>query len=320
MNRVFYHRMDLDGHAAGAIARRGLEAAGEGWKLYPYDYGDPFPEAEIETADTVWFLDVVWQPLENVARLARERRCRVVVIDHHRSVAESGALDGLEVSLSANSSRAACLLAWERFAPGKRAPEWLDLLNRYDIWDDGDREAWQGRVLPFQMGMQAQRTDPAENWPFWRRLFACDAAAAERFVRRTMRVGRWVLAWTEARNSRDARDHSFEARFQGMRAICINSTVFGSAALDAVWDPARHDLMLVYARRGDGNWRVALFAESPDVDVSRIAAGLGGGGHRGAAGLTARSVSVSAGEVRIVPLHRPGTRLPPGPSRPHGRG
>ncbi len=310
MNRVFYHRMDLDGRAAGAIARRGLEAAGEPLRLYPYDYADPFPESEVRGGDTVWFMDVAWQPFENMGRLARERGCRVVLIDHHRSVAESGVLAEIESHFSVDNSRAGCLLAWERFAPAEPVPEWVDLLSRYDIWDNGDVDAWAKRILPFQMGMQAQPTDPLENWPFWRRLFARDRVSARRFVRDRIRDGRAILAWAGERSAADARDHAFEARLGAHRAICINSTTFCSSALDAAWDAKRHHLMLIYARRRDATWRVALFSSRPDVNVCRIAERFGGGGHRSAAGFSARSVEVRSGRLAIEPL-RPG----PGGSR-----
>lgn len=309
MNRVFYHRMDLDGRAAGAIARRGLEAAGEPFRLYPYDYADPFPEADVRERDTVWFIDVAWQPFENMARLARERGCRVVSIDHHRSVAESGVLAAIESHFSADNSRAGCLLAWEYFMPEEPAPEWVDLLSRYDIWDNSDGDAWAKRILPFQMGMQARPTDPVDNWPFWKRLFERGAGASRRFVRGTIRDGRAILAWVLERSAADARDHAFEAHLGRLKALCINSTAFSSSALDAAWNPQRHHLMLIYARRRDATWRVALFTSRPDVDVSRIAERFGGGGHRSAAGFSAAAVEVRGGRLAIEPARSgPGER------------
>jgi oligoribonuclease NrnB/cAMP/cGMP phosphodiesterase (DHH superfamily) len=313
MNRIFYHRMDLDGHAAGAIARRALEVSGEKVRLYPYDYADHFPEREIEKGDTVWFIDVAWQPFENMPRLGRERGCRVVLIDHHRSVAESGVLDALESHFSLDNSRGGCLLAWEYLMRGRVAPEWVQLLSRYDVWDDHDAGVWRGRIVPFQMGMQALKTDPAENWRFWLGLFSRDKGSAGEFVRDRIRDGRAILAYVEARNARAAADHAFEARLDGLRALCVNSTFFASAALEPVWDPSRHDLMLIYARRRDGHWRVALFTAKPGVDVSRVASGYGGGGHRTAAGFTARSVSVRGGKLAVDPLVRRASRRSPRP-------
>ena len=302
MNRVFYHRMDLDGHASGAIARRWLEQRGEAFRLYPYDYADPFPETDVAAGESVWFLDVAWQPFENMARLKRERRCRVVLIDHHRSLMDSGVLAALEAHVSADNSRSACLLAWGVFFPQEPVPEWTELLSRYDVWDDADREMWRSRIHPFQMGMQAQATDPMESWPFWQRLFARNERSTRSFVNETIRNGQAILAWSTARNAHDAKDHAFEARLGGRTALCINSTNFSSSTLDAAWDPLRHDLMLIYARRRNGTYRVGLFTRRPEVDVSAIAGELGGGGHRAAAGLTARSVLVRDHELLIEPL------------------
>ncbi len=301
MNRVFYHRMDLDGHAAGAIARRRLERDGEAFRLYPYDYADPFPERDVAAGETVWFLDVAWQPFENMARLRRDRGCRVVSIDHHRSVIDSGVLEGLESHFCADGTRSGCLLAWNVFFPEEPVPEWVGLLSSYDVWNNSDAEMWRSRVVPFQMGMQAQATDPLDSWAFWRRLFGRDAASVGRFVDGRIREGRAIVAWAAARSARDAADHAFEARFAGHAALCINCTTFASAALEPVWDPGRHELMVIYARRRDGRWRVALFSVKGGVDVSRIAGGLGGGGHPTAAGLTARNVTVVDGELLVEP-------------------
>jgi oligoribonuclease NrnB/cAMP/cGMP phosphodiesterase (DHH superfamily) len=302
MHRVFYHRMDLDGLAAGAIARAGLERGGQAFRLYPYDYADPFPEGEIQDGDTVWFLDVAWQPFENMARLARERGCRVVSVDHHRSVAESGVLDAIESHFSRDGSASGCWLAWETFLPGRARPGWVELLSAYDVWKVADQRAWSRRIVPFQLGMQAVAPDPSEDHGFWAGLIGRDDAAAARFVNATIRAGRSIALWTAARNRRDASLYAFEARLDGLRALCINSTVFSSEALESAWDPALHDVMIVYARRADGTWRVGLFATDPRIDVSAIAGALGGGGHRGAAGLTARSVSVEGGRITIERL------------------
>ena len=61
---------------------------------------------------------------------------------------------------------------------------------------------------------------------------------------------------------------------------------------EGFYDINKHDLMIAYRWGCDiGLWYVSIYTEKDDIDVSKIAVSLGGGGHKKAAGFQAESVT-----------------------------
>ena len=88
MINVFYHKKDLDGHCSGAISRYYYEVAKkEKVKMWPYDYGEPFPFNEIQDGESVLMVDITTNPYEVMEEI--QKRYDLFVIDHHKSFIES---------------------------------------------------------------------------------------------------------------------------------------------------------------------------------------------------------------------------------------
>ena len=93
MVRIVYHSADLDGHSSGAIAREYFEyVAGEAYTMHPYNYGQEFPFDEFEKGDKVYFLDVTYQPNEDMKTFEEKYGWEVYIIDHHKTVIDSDML------------------------------------------------------------------------------------------------------------------------------------------------------------------------------------------------------------------------------------
>lgn len=270
MTHVFYHNADLDGHCSGAICKLAIPQA----HLHGINYGDPFPWEKIARTDTVYMVDFSLQPFEDMARL--QQSCQSFVwIDHHKSaMIEWEEWNRVIRYAYLDNEAAACEACWRHFYPNNPLPPAVILLGRYDIWKHHEVEG----ALEFQYGMRLYNTWP-ENQELWQELCFGEHSSIEPIKEK----GRTVLAYETRQNEKYAKAFAFETTLDGLRCIAINRGMTNSLLFDSVYDPAKHDAMLSFARKGD-HWTVSLYATKPDVDVSAVCKARGGGGHKGAAG------------------------------------
>ena len=115
-----------------------------------------------------------------------------------------------------------------------------------------------------------------------------ETAVARRSVtgRRIRRRGAVILKYVQSSNAKRMRDGSFYTTFKGRRWLAINHPHINSLIAEGFWE--EHDAgLIVYCHYPQKGWKVSFY-ENPlrndTPDMSEIAAALGGGGHRGAAG------------------------------------
>lgn len=279
--RIIYHD-DLDGRAAAAVA----VLAGPAWKgadLLPLDYGSDWHMGPPVPGEPVCVVDCMVEPASEMVALAST--AELTWIDHHatslRAEAQSEVLRGAAGIRS--DELAACELSWQYFHPREPAPRAISLLGRYDRWDIADPEAWHGEIMPFQVAMESHHMDPRTDLGLWRHVI--EGHGVEELVE----AGRHIWRYQQARNALTAAYQAREVRLNGLRGIAINAAG-DSQLFESVWDPQRHDLMIAYRQMADGRWGVGLYSPKPEVDVSAIAEGYGGGGHRDAAGFGVREI------------------------------
>ncbi len=262
--RCFYHKSDLDGHCSGAIVK----------KMYPdcemigVDYSDFVNFETIEEGEKVFVLDFCFS-VEDMTRL--NKMASLVWVDHHKSSIEMMA--GHESILGLRKvGKAGCELTWE-YLYDTEMPIAVHLLGRHDVWDHED-----GRVLPFQYGMRGLKTLPLDN-SLWKAALSLDNI----FINKIIDQGRAILTYQRKLDATYAKGMAYEAEFEGYRAIVMNKPYTNSKAFDAVYDPEKHDIMVLFGVKPK-EFKYTLFSDKPDVDVSEIAKKYGGGGHMGAAG------------------------------------
>lgn len=128
----------------------------------------------------------------------------------------------------------------------------------------------------FRLGCLAQDIHP--NSPFWIDLFSSS------FVKDIISNGRIIKNYEDKKAEENLSSFGFKASFEGYRCFCLNrkcnSEYFKSAG--------DYDIYISFIYTGK-NWLITLF--SSKVDVSKIAKRYGGGGHKGAAGFSSKSLS-----------------------------
>ena len=288
-----YHGADLDGHCSGAIAKMAYPEA----RLVPLDYGDEVPWHLIDGRTRVVLADFSLQPWDDMQRLAAEC-ARLIWIDHHRTAIdnfEKHGLAGRRIVTVLDDRKAACELAWEYFRDQgvlstlplvEFVPLAVTLLGRYDVWDLD----YNKMVLPFQMGMRLQDTDPRGDFE-WRSLFENQLA-----VDAHVSAGRLILSYQDRQNAR-LMDSAFEYTWRGLDLLCVNAGGINSMAFESRYDPDRHDAVLAFYYNGERNiWTFSLYSPdqkyAEDPTLSGIAKSMGGGGHNCACGF--QTVSLTA--------------------------
>lgn len=274
-----YHSADLDGICSGAIMRRKFPNA----EMFGYDYGKPFPWEKVDSNTLVYMADVSL-PRDEMIRL-KETASAFCWIDHHKSAMDD--CDGVFFDGIRKVGRAACELCWKLFFPREDVPMAVHLLGRYDVWDKSDP-----RVDPFQYGARYHIQDGVFD-ELWEDLLNDTNWKASDILK----SGILLYEYQVRENAKYAKARAFEASFNGLRVIACNKSLANSQLFDAVYNPEKHDAMLLFGLRPDGMWKCSMYTTHEHVDVSAVCKRMGGGGHQKAAGFISPVVPVSLGKV-----------------------
>lgn len=283
MKTLIIHHNDLDGVASAAIASMYEKSKGREVEYMMVSYADR--SFDFRGFDRVYVLDFSFgRETRKVLTEAGKEGIVPVWIDHHKTAFEKDEEfelfgDGTpflgEEDMIPGIRRvgtAACELTWEFFFPDKNTPMLIQYLGTYDVWNK-DRFNWDN-VMHIQYGARA--------------AFGLDVDKVVDFLENNgcleclMRNGIMVLNFIKLKNEGECKTFAFEAMVEGYRAICMNTTEFNSQTFESVYNESKHDLMMPFCYQ-ESEWRCSLYT-TKDIDVSEIAKGFGGGGHKQAAG------------------------------------
>lgn len=288
MTYCFFHRADLDGHCSGAVVQRRIPDC----IMMPFDYGDKFPWHLIKAEDTVVMTDLSLQGKGEMARL-RDKCRKFIWIDHHSSAINDHGWMDLEGKQ--DTSVAACELAWEYFYPGDVLPLAVKYASLYDSWKHENRDD----ILNFTMGMANRDTLPetGASKPIWKRLLSnsnlnCNDVSV---MEEISLAGFAVREYLHNKYASQSKACAFTTQLAApgldpLRVLACNGFATGSHLIEPDFDPVRHDAMCVFYMLRDGTFRASLYSTKQNVDCSRWAKALGGGGHKGAAGFTCKEL------------------------------
>lgn len=293
--KCFYHSADLDGQCSGAIVNHFEKEV----QLFGFNYGEPFPWDAINPSDTVYMVDVSL-PIPDMVRLAKFLKqgsgC-LIYIDHHISVIEGlkqlspedrNLIKGIQ-----NTKFSACELCWKHFSmQDSKVPIAVELLGIYDTWrHDSSNE---DRVLGWQYGMRRfKNVWPVHSMPFWEQIF--NLTESDKQFKSIMHSGKIIHHYQQTIDAKQARGCSFEttlvpgtvmgdSSLKPLKCIAANTGYFNSQFFKSVYDPTKHDAMLMFQITKRGDWKVSIYTTKEEVDCSKYAGSYGGGGHGGAAG------------------------------------
>lgn len=280
-----YHNRDLDGFTSGAIVKKKYPEA----KLIGWDYSEPLPDFEQFKGEDVIMIDITFK-IDKIRELEKIVKS-LTIIDHHIGFVrdfnreygnntppfnEENLHYGNEtITYRYINGVAACEIGWKHLFPDEPVPYAVTLLGRYDTWRQKEGD-WEEETLPFQMGMRL-KCNSVESFP----ILAFDNGGWMGFVDEVLEKGVAILEYQRMENEKYAKG-AFEKEIDGLRVICLNTTMFSSQAFDSIWDEDKYDLMMPF-RYMHGLWKASLYT-TKEIDCSLIAKARGGGGHKKAAG------------------------------------
>ena len=271
--KCFYHSSDADGCSSGALV-----------KIYHPDcemigitYGEDFPWDIITDKDeTIYMVDFSLQPFNDMIRL--NELCNLYWIDHHKTAIEEYEKNAIiPIKGSRQIGTGACALVYKLFNNKEILPTFISLLSEYDVWYHSDP-----RTLPFQYGIKRYNTDP-NNIDFWCSLFDTE------LVQRIVEEGFIIIEYQQEKDEKFIKKYSFETELDGYRCIAVNKMNTSSLLFKSIWDPDKYDIMLTFGYFNK-QWTVSLYTDKKNIDVSKIAKKMGGGGHAQASGFSIKEL------------------------------
>lgn len=146
-------------------------------------------------------------------------------------------------------------------------------------------------VLPFQYGMRLEREHPQNT--IWDDLLGNDPGLWST-ISLICKRGKTLIEHERRQNYIYAEAMAFPVEFEGHKAWAINKALSNSRIFETAFPNAlKRPLWILFSYRA-GVWRYGLYS-APDggIDVSKIAAKHGGGGHAGAAGFQSNKYLLS---------------------------
>lgn len=266
-----YHIADHDGKGSAAIVKSVYPET----ELMGLNHDMEIPYDEINKHDKIIVCDFSL-PLDFMFQLSQTRD--FTWIDHHVSV-----IDKYEKIMAEGNRKpikgirrvgtAALMLTWEYFYPNRPLPLGIKLLGLNDVFDLRDK-----RVRPFEYAMQALGVNrPTDK--IWSELINDTLDVSE-----MVEKGKAILLYIRNRNYRLVRSEAFESEYQGLKCICANIPQGYSEFYDSLDNVKDYDMMVNFFMNKKNCWNLSFYTAKDNVDVSKVAAQFGGGGHAKAAG------------------------------------
>lgn len=265
-----YHIADHDGKGSAAIVR----SVYPGCELMGLNHDMDTPYEEIRKHDQIVVCDIAL-PLDFMFELSQTKD--FTWIDHHLSVIneyDEAVKNGKpEIKGIRRVGTAAICLTWEYFYPNREMPEGIKLIGLNDLFMLEDK-----RVRPFEYAIQSQGVNRPQD-EIWKRLINNEVD-----IKATVEKGKAILSWIKARNYRMVRSLAFESQYMGYKCICANMAQGYSEFYDSLPNREQFDVMINFYMNKKNGWNLSFYTEKESVDVSKIAATFGGGGHQKASG------------------------------------
>lgn len=266
-----FHIADHDGKGSAGIVKSIYPDA----EFFGFNHDMEVPYELINQHDKIVVCDIAL-PIELMFELSKTKD--FTWIDHHISViseydeymktGQYQPIKGLR-----RVGTAAIMLTWEYFYPNQPAPEGIKLLGLNDLFDLRDR-----RVRPFEYAIQSLGVNKPTD-AIWQKLIHNEVDINE-----MVEKGEGILSWIKARNYRLVRTLAFESSYQGYKCICANMPQGYSEFFDSLDNLDDYDVMVNFYMDKKNTWRMTFYTAKDGIDVSKLAASFGGGGHVRAAG------------------------------------
>jgi len=256
VNCVIYHADCTDGFGAAYSAWKQL---GNRADYYACKHGIAPPDVK---GKRVVILDFSFD--NETTKKMIEEADSLLVIDHHKSaMVELHDISNTKFDMT----KSGAILAWEFFHPGKEPPKFIQYIQDRDLW------SWE---LAYSKEFSAAfDMVPFEFEEFEK--FEDDSVFDDAIKR-----GSYILAYSKTVVKKVC-EKAVERKYKGMKVMVVNSSHWMSE-IGARLAPGCDFATIWYYDHEDRMIKVSLRSFHDKIDVSEIAKGFNGGGHKKAAG------------------------------------
>ena len=215
----------------------------------------------------IYLVDVSYKT-ESLKKLMVANK-RVTGIDHHASGRETTAMT---TKYSFDNNHSGAVLAWKYFHPAKSVPKMLLYIEDMDLWRFKVKNTKE--IFSF--------LDLYDfNFKLWDKLAAKIESPKARLE--CIAIGRTVLKYEDKLVERMVNQNAELVKFEGYKTLCVNSPNFSSQVGHELYE--KHPPIAIIWSERAGKIIVSLRSDG-SVDVSKLAAKYGGGGHKAASGFS----------------------------------
>jgi len=250
----------------------GFSGAWAAWKKFG-NKADYYPAHRQKPPPTglnnkeIYFIDFVY-PAEITKRIVENSK-KVVILDHHISAKNDIKLAHEYVY---DLKRSGAVIAWHYFFPKKTTPRFLKHIEDQDLWNF---------KLPHTREISIAIQFTNFSFKTWDKLVKDIESSAIR--KKYIEKGRSLLHYQSGQIEELADSNSYPVKFVGHQVLAANAPHFFASQLGHLLAKKHPPFAIIWNQMGD-TIRVSLRAYGNKVDVSKIAAKYGGGGHKAAAG------------------------------------
>jgi oligoribonuclease NrnB/cAMP/cGMP phosphodiesterase (DHH superfamily) len=202
-----------------------------------------------------------------MAKLIKENK-KVVALDHHISAEKTTKMAHFHVYALDHSG---AVIAWHYFHPKRKVPSLLDHIEDIDIWKF---------ALPNTREVMSFMELAEYDFKIWDKI----ARDLENLKKKKEYIAKGALLLFHAKKIIDRLVlKAAPVKFAGYKTLAVNSPILQSEIGHALTKKAP-PIGIVWSEK-EGGIRVSLRSNGK-VDVSKIAAKYGGGGHKAAAGFS----------------------------------
>ena len=281
------HHNDLDGYISGTIFK--IKYPSAQCFSVNYDNQELLPKKEdFNKNELVIMVDYTIEDIELMNWL--KNNTRLFWIDHHKSSLEKEInYDWKSIKGIRKVGLCGAELSWRIVFPEIKIPLFVKMVGNYDIfrYAKSDLEFHETKVMPFAFGAMASMNKmKPSNFNEEDFLFkTIEDFLNKNLVNKLINDGKIIFEYKKVQGEIENPNNCFVRKIWGYRVLCMNSCGRGSDQfiIPGTWNPEKHDMMLIFYYNGN-NWAYGFYTEKDDVDVSKIAMSLGGGGHQKAAG------------------------------------
>lgn len=258
-NIFLYHNNCDDGFGAAWAAWKKFGKRG---KYIGVNHGDPYPE-DLE-GKNVYLLDFSYPP--EITKELLKKTAHLAIIDHHKTAKDSVKL--IKDSLY-KMNHSGAVLSWIYFHPKKKVPNFLQYIEDADLWN------WK---LAHGNELMASLETVDFDFKVWDKL-AADWNTNH--IKRYIEKGKTIVKY-QKELIKHAVAESLKVEFCGYKTYAVN---FNGALVSQIGHALYEKfppIAIVWSAKGDKI--VISLRSNGKVDVSKLAAKFGGGGHKAAAG------------------------------------